>query len=125
MKKAHHHTDGFTLIEVLIALVILAIALTALLKITGDNIRNTQRLEDTLIREWVMKQGATMIQIGLLPLPNQREITQVTHMLGQTWYWKAWRTNTSMAGVYQINITSSPTAQGPFTHHYVAFGAKE
>jgi general secretion pathway protein I len=87
---------GFTLIEVLLALAIIAIALTALLKSTAQNVTNTHRLKEKTISHWVAMQGVSMIQLHLLPVKLNEDITQVTKMLGQRWYWRAKITKTSI-----------------------------
>jgi len=44
-------TLGFTLMEVLVALVIISISLTAIIKNTSQNIRNTQYLQTKIVTE--------------------------------------------------------------------------
>lgn len=83
------HTDlnqkisGFTLVEVLLALTVIAIALTALLKATAQNIENTHRIKEKTISHWVAMQGVSMIQLNLLQLNQSQESTQATTMLVQ------------------------------------------
>lgn len=113
--------SGFTLIEVLLALVVVSIALTALLKATGQDVANTQRIKDKTTSHWVAMQGVTMIQLGLLPIQLNQEITQVTSMLRQRWYWRARLTSTSVKTMQQINITVSKNQAGPFSDLLVAF----
>ena len=62
--KAH----GFTLIEVLLALSVIAIALTALLKATAQNIQNTHRIKEKTISHWIAMQGVSMIQLDLVQI---------------------------------------------------------
>jgi len=117
IKKLH----GFTLIEVLLALVIIAIALTALMKSTAQNVINTQRLKEKTISHWVATQGVAMIQLGLLPIPLNREISQVTKMAGQSWYWRVKLSNTPVKSVQQITITVSKQSSGPFINPFIAY----
>ena len=112
---------GFTLIEVLLALSIIAIALTALLKATAQNIGNTQRIKEKSISHWIAKQGVTAIQLGVVSLTASREITQVTTMLGQRWYWRAKLTPTPVKSTQQITITVSNKQEGPFTDPLIAY----
>ncbi|KTC92954.1 MULTISPECIES: GspI family T2SS minor pseudopilin variant LspI [Legionella] len=114
---------GFTLIEVLLALSVIAIALTALFKATAQNVSNTQRIKEKTISHWVAMQGVTMIQLGLLQLANQ-EVTKVTSMLGQRWYWRAKMTSTPIKSIQQITITVSRNQSGPFRDPLVAFWYK-
>lgn len=113
--------EGFTLLEVLLALAIIAIALTALLKAVAQNVSNTERIKDKTISHWVALQGITQIQLGLLPLVENREITEVTTMLGQKWYWRVRVTKSPVQSVQQIIIKVSKNQSGPFENPVLAF----
>ncbi|KTD28344.1 GspI family T2SS minor pseudopilin variant LspI [Legionella micdadei] len=115
--------NGFTLIEVLLALSVIAIALTALLKATAQNVSHTQRIKEKTISHWAAMQGVSMIQLGLLQ-PGNQEITQVTSMLGQRWYWRAKTNPTPIKSVQQITITVSRNQAGPFRDPLIAFWYK-
>ncbi len=75
--------QGFTLIEVLISLAILAIALTAVIKATTQTIRDTLYLEDKTIATWV---GTQIINEARLKLLAESTESQ-TEMLNQEWPW--------------------------------------
>jgi general secretion pathway protein I len=117
----HARQSGFTLIEVLLALAIIAIALTALIKSTAQNVSNTHRIKEKTISHWIAMQGTAMIQLGLLPLKVNQEVTQVTTMFGQHWYWRAKIIKTPLKSVEQITIKVSSNQAGPFTDPLVAF----
>ncbi|STX29017.1 general secretion pathway protein I [Legionella beliardensis] len=124
MKNQHHHRHhqvGFTLIEVLLALAIIAIALTAILKVTAQNVANTARIKDKTISHWIALQGVTMVQLGLLTPSLSQETTQVTTMLGQRWYWRVKLNQTPMKTVQEISIKVSKNQAGPFTEALTAF----
>ena len=118
--KRNSHT-GFTLIEVLIALAIIAIALTALFKATAQDIATTQRIKEKSISHWVAMQGVAAIKLGLLPISLNQEVTQVTTMLGQRWYWRANLITTPIKSMQQITITVSPEQNHPFTDPLIAY----
>ena len=118
MKKSCH---GFTLIEVLIALVIISIALTALLKATGQNLNTAQRIQGKTISHWVAMQGVAMVQLNLLPIQLNQEITQATHLLNQHWYWRVRLKSTAINHMQQIDVRVSQNPQGPFTDQLIAF----
>lgn len=113
--------SGFTLVEVLLALAIIAIALTALLKATAQNIENTHRLKEKAISHWVAMQGVTMIQLNLIQVSQSQESTQATTMLGQKWYWRAKLSTTPINKIQQITISVSLTQSGPFREELQAF----
>ncbi|MDP2365930.1 MAG: GspI family T2SS minor pseudopilin variant LspI [Ignavibacteria bacterium] len=113
--------SGFTLVEVLLALTVIAIALTALLKATAQNIENTHRIKEKTISHWVAMQGVSMIQLNLLQLNQSQESTQATSMLGQHWYWRAKFSATPIKKMQQITISVSQKQSGPFREELIAF----
>lgn len=112
---------GFTLIEVLLALAVIAIALIALLKTSAQNISNTQRIKETTIKHWIGMQGVAMVQLGMIAPTLSQEITQVTTMFNQRWYWRVKLSSTSIESMQQFTITVSKNQAGPFTDPLVAF----
>lgn len=112
---------GFTLIEVLLALAIIAIALTALLKVTSQNIDNTQRIKEKSIGHWVAMQGVSMIQLKLVQLDSGQESTQATTMLGQKWFWRAKITATPIKTIQRMTISISLNQSGPFREELTAY----
>jgi general secretion pathway protein I len=118
-KKSH----GFTLIEVLLALSVLAIALTALLKASTNNIIGTQRVEEKTFANMVAMQGLSLIQLHLVPLSLGQEITKQMVFEGQTWYWHATLTRTSIKSVQKITITTSLRKDGGFRDPLIGFQA--
>ena len=112
---------GFTLIEVLLALAVISIALTALIKATANDVVYMQRIKDKSISHWIAMQGVAMVQLGLVEVKPQQEATQVTTMLGQRWYWRAKLSATAIKSMQQITITVSQTPSGPFMDPLIAF----
>lgn len=114
-------TKGFTLIEVLLALAVIAIALTAMLKATAQNIGNTQRIKEKTISHWIAMQGVSMIQLKLVQVTTSQESTQVTTMLNQKWYWRAKVSDTPIKKMQLITISVSQKQAGPFSEELIAF----
>jgi general secretion pathway protein I len=114
-------SHGFTLIEVLLALLVVAIALAAMLKITAQDIDHTTRIKQKTIRHWVAMHGVALIQLKKINLPLGQETTKVTSFFNQRWYWRAKLTSTPIPHVQQIQITVSPTQTGPFTDPLIAY----
>lgn len=113
--------NGFTLVEVLLALAVIAIALTALLKVTSQNISNTQRIKQKSISHWVAMQGVAMIQLNLIQVSTSQESTQATTLLGEKWYWRAKASKTAIKKMQQITISTSSQQNGPFKEELIAF----
>lgn len=120
-KKFTTTLSGFTLIEVLLALAVIAIALTALLKATAQNIGTTHRIKEKTVGHWVAMQGVNMIQLRLVQVTPSQESTLVTTMLDQKWYWRAKVNNTPIKKMQQITISVSKNQSGPFYEELTAF----
>ncbi|KTC74891.1 type II secretory pathway protein LspI [Legionella birminghamensis] len=122
MKSPLRNTvQAFTLIEVLLALAVIAISLTALVKATAQDVAHTQRLKEKMITQWISTQGIAMVQLGLLSVSTTQEVTQVTTMFGQRWYWRVKLAQTPIKSVQQLIITTSKNQAGPFTNPVMAF----
>ncbi|GEM_PF-1063301 len=112
---------GFTLIEVLLALAVIAIALTALLKATSQNTIFTQRLKEKSIGHWVAQQGIASIQIGLVVIALNQENTQSMVMAGKKWYWRALITPTSIKKMQKISVQVSQKEATDFSEPLIAY----
>lgn len=84
---------GFTLLEVLVALAVLAIAMAALIKVASENAENARYLRDRTLAHWVALNVLTDIQVreNWLPLGKQ----QGTSLMGdREWFWTVTVTKT-------------------------------
>jgi general secretion pathway protein I len=93
--------SGFTLIEVLVALAILSIALTALIKASAQNIKDTIYLQNKTIAQWVGLRVINEARIGLLKLPAN----DTTDMLGTQWSWQAMQQPSKNPHIAEIHVT--------------------
>lgn len=81
-------SKGFTLVEVLIALMIIAIALTAVIRATTASTRATIHLRDTITAHWVGMNILSEIQTQMIALsPGEDLPPGKTEMMGKTWRW--------------------------------------
>jgi general secretion pathway protein I len=79
-----HRSRGFTLIEVMVALAIVAITLGAGIKAAGALTGNTQRLADATAAQWCADNQLTGLRLsGLTPPIGDSEFSCVE--LGQTY----------------------------------------
>ena len=81
MKRAA--ARGFTLIEVLVALAIVAIALAAALKAAGALTNNAERLADVVQAQWCADNQLAALKLGK-QFPGIGESTYACRQLGRT-----------------------------------------
>ena len=76
--------SGFMLLEVLIALFIIALLMAALIKSTTDNARDLIIIKNKTIASWAASNMLANIQLGLLT-PSSSKINLTVTMLNQQW----------------------------------------
>ena len=77
---------GFTLLEVLVALAVVAIALTAAVTAAGQDARNVALLRDRTLAHWVAMDRITESQLSD-DWPGVGKHEGDTVMAGQEWHW--------------------------------------
>lgn len=85
--KRYRKQSGLTLIEVLVALAIIAIAMTAAIKAISVDIRGISHLQEKTMALWVGEQVINEARVGALTLPSHESLHEETLLLGRTWYW--------------------------------------
>jgi general secretion pathway protein I len=95
--------QGFTLVEVLVALAIVAIAFTALIRVVGFSADTTAILQDRSLALWVAQNRMARHQLDRVwPAIGTREGTD--EMADQKWYWKEKITASIHKDIRQIDI---------------------
>ena len=100
--------QGFTLIEILVALAIVSIALFAIVKANISNLTIAQHLRDKTIATWVAYDELTRAQLGLIPTEGKTVGDAI--MLGQTWHWELRVTALSGSSLKMFDISVSKPA---------------
>jgi general secretion pathway protein I len=109
---------GFTLIEILIALTILSIALTAIIKGTSQNIKDNIYIQNKMIATWVGNQVINEIRVGLIKPPGAPDVLEKdTQMLQRKWPWNASLNETPNSHIKKIEVNVfSPVSKTQLIH---------
>lgn len=103
---------GFTLLEVMIALVILAIAMTTLIISSGGITRNNLRLEDKTVASWIAVNVITKARLGLIkPTAGEKALQGKEEMLQHQWQWELSRYSTPDKNTSKIIVSVGPLNQ--------------
>ncbi len=114
--------SGMTLIEVLAALAIIAIALMAVLQTTGMSTKQLTRVQEVATAHWVAKNAATRLQLGLESNSlGQGAFQGVDTMLGRQYYWTAKTHPLPQSQILTIEVTVSARQGGPKSSEFVAY----
>ena len=112
---------GFTLIEVLLALSILAIALSAMLKASSNTVFGTQKIKEKTISHLVAMQAISMIQLNLVKINSGQSIDKQENIFGQAWYWTGTISSTPLYKVEKITVKVRARSGGPFIDTFIAY----
>jgi general secretion pathway protein I len=108
--RARNLARGFTLIEVLVALAIVAMSVGALLGTLTSAASNISYLRDKTLAEWVALNRLAEIRTAeLMPDPGNR--TGSTAMGGMRWQWEQEVIELPIKGMWRIDVRARPTGE--------------
>jgi general secretion pathway protein I len=102
-RSSKNNQSGLTLIEVLIALAIVSIAMTAIIKATAENIRATSYLQKKTFAQWLAQNKLNEAQAGIYRLPSMCH-PEAVQMLNRQWYWCGMQTATPNPHIKKMRI---------------------
>ncbi len=122
MKLSRKNETGLTLIEVLIALAILSIALTAIIKSSAQNIRNTLYLQNRTIATWIASDILNSVRVGVLKIPAAPDhLANDSTVLGQEWSWEAALNSTPNPRIKKVDVMVYQKADHNPMAHLVSY----
>lgn len=107
MTRRSHPASGFTLIEVMVALMIVALGMTAVIQAVSDTASNSSYMRDKTIAEWIAMNKLT--EVRLLPsAPKIAKSSDDVEMAGRDWRWTMEVQATAVETVRRIDISVRP-----------------
>jgi general secretion pathway protein I len=114
--KAVLSQRGFTLLEVLVAVTVLALALTAIISGGSGYARTAASMRDKTLALWVARNR--LAEIEMLPVwPQSGTSSDDVPMGGETWTWRVEVVGTQDPTLRRINIGVSKKSESQ--HNYV------
>ncbi|MFO1394248.1 MAG: type II secretion system minor pseudopilin GspI [Steroidobacteraceae bacterium] len=103
MRRHADRAPGFTLIEVLAALVIVALGMLGVIEAVTQNARNGTYLRDRTIAHWVAMNVLTNQRLQAAP-PAVAESSDDVDMANQRWRWTLKVTQTQVQSLRRIDV---------------------
>ena len=109
--ERHSYADrsrGFTLIEVVVALIVVSLGMLAVIETVGGTARNSSYLRDKTIAHWVAMNKLTEVRL----LPNAPAIDKSSdevEMAGRDWRWTMEVKQTQVDSIRRIDISVRPS----------------
>jgi general secretion pathway protein I len=107
--------DGFTLIEVLVALVIVAVGMSALMGALTSSAKTVVYMQDKTFAEWVALNQITLVRIqlqaGQTPATGKTN-GDITDFANRDWHWAQEVVASQVPGIMRIDVKVRPKAAG-------------
>lgn len=100
----NRRANGFTLIEVLVALAIIAVAATAILRALDTAARATDRVRERAFAGWVAMNRITETRLLRAANPNESSTSGDSEMAGRRWAWEEKIEPSSFPRLYRIVV---------------------
>jgi general secretion pathway protein I len=98
---------GFTLLEVLIALLVLALALVAMVRTAAVEVRDFDDLRERTLAGWLAQEILAETRIAS-PLPNPGRSNGQRRFGGRDWRWELRVQGTAVPSIRRLDISISP-----------------
>ena len=95
---------GFMLVEVVVALAIVAVGIMAVLKTIGETASSVQRLKEASFAAWIADNRLTEMRLSG-QMPSVDETEGDVEFAGRRWHWTANVSQTPVEGLRRIDMT--------------------
>ncbi|MBS1199485.1 MAG: hypothetical protein H6R27_163 [Proteobacteria bacterium] len=103
MTRADHRQAGFTLIEVVVAVAIVALGMMAVFRVVHDTINNTAHLRDRSFATWIADNQLAEVRLGT-ELPSVDETEGEVEFANQSWRWQVTVSQTPVSDLRRIDV---------------------
>jgi general secretion pathway protein I len=115
--NAVSRSRGFTLIEVLVALAIVAIGMAALMTALTSSANTTVYMRDKTLAEWVALNQIETVRLAF-KRPEKGESDGDAEMAGRKWKWHQEVMETEVKGIMRVDVSVKPAEIGGDTNWY-------
>ncbi|MBV8575241.1 MAG: type II secretion system minor pseudopilin GspI, partial [Acetobacteraceae bacterium] len=99
--------SGFTLVEVLVALVIVAVGMAVLMSAMGSAADTTAYLRDKTFAEWIALNEIAVVRLGT-QLPPQGKTEGDLDYAGRKWHWEQTVSPLDFPGMLRVDVKVQP-----------------
>ena len=101
--KTQYKYSGFTLIEVVVAVAVIALGLAATIKTVSTVTKNTALLNERMIATWVAQNALAEFELDI-ERNASRDTSGEEEMAGITWYWSKTLVDTEDPDIQRVEI---------------------
>ncbi len=120
MFRSDRTQNGFTLLEVLVAILVAAIVLVGTSRIVGSAARTQHAINERVVAGWIASDHLARIQLGLHPA-EVGESSGETSMASRVWRWRWYVQPTADQGLNRTTVSVAPSSDAGFIVTYKAF----
>ena len=114
---------GFTLLEVLVALAVLAIAMSAIIHAATQSIQGVTILREQTIASWAALNQVNQLLLDPKPWPDEGSQAGKAELAGRSWRWEARFAKTEDPDLRRVVMTVRAGENGPELSKLMAFRA--
>ena len=107
-RYAARTSRGFTLIEVVVAIAIVALGLGALFNVLANTASNVGSLRERTFASWIAQNRITEVRLGTV-FPSVERTTGELEYAGRRWRYEQVVSQTSVEGLRRIDVKVGPT----------------